>query len=597
MHSNFLPAGRFLGGLALLLLLWMAGTPAANAQVIYQPNTNFTIGSTTGVNGFNGAVNSSDNTTLTGTPLVCPPGDKALLTLTLSSTTVCPGDFVPATLSINNLSGFTLNNARLTLNLTGTQAQFNGEPYNISNALALATPNLLDPAYPNVPNALATKTGSQTLAVFSLPPGISTLNIDIRQGTTLTSLTATLGQLPATVNATGTSSGTAAANAGLVPAISGSCPPDVTIAATSLALPWSVTNAASVRWTSGSNGVFSNSATASTTYTINDIDRANGFVDLAMTALSVNGCDNTLTCRVLITGATYDYGDAPISYDFGSNTIPIAAAATLSPAIYLGVLPPNAESTALNSVSATADAQDDGLTSTGIVRPTPGQNGYTLPIRVTNTSAAPAYVYGYMDWNNDGDFNADPDERSLMLTVPAGSGTSTRSLTFAVPASLSASLTNPILRLRISSDDIAVGSPNGAAANGEVEDYRVQLLAASGSIDCAKTQLTPAPVSGTAAQLGLVVSLSVTTPGTFLPLTVSGSGMSLANGITQVSLTGTGLQQVYLPLQYDGSPLGTLTFTIGQAGSCSANLTTPPKKVINDVWTLGCVPTAAPGLK
>ncbi|WP_020598391.1 hypothetical protein [Spirosoma panaciterrae] len=119
---------------------------------------------------------------------------------------------------------------------------------------------------------------------------------------------------------------------------------------------------------------------------------------------------------------------------------------------------------------------------------------------------------------------------------------------------------------------------------------------AAGTIDCAQTQLNPAPVSGTPGQVVLVVTVNITSPGVF-PVTVSGSGMSLANGVTSVTATSTGTKQFYIPLDYDGSTLGTLNFTIGSAGSCSANLTSPPKQTVSNVWTLSCVPTVGPALK
>lgn len=121
-------------------------------------------------------------------------------------------------------------------------------------------------------------------------------------------------------------------------------------------------------------------------------------------------------------------------------------------------------------------------------------------------------------------------------------------------------------------------------------------LISAGSIDCAQTQLSPAPVAGTPSQVVLIVTVNVTAPGDF-PVTVSGSGMTLANGITSVTASGTGTKQFFIPLDYDGSALSTLNFTIGSAGSCSANLTSPPKQTISNVWTLACAPTVGPTLK
>lgn len=121
---------------------------------------------------------------------------------------------------------------------------------------------------------------------------------------------------------------------------------------------------------------------------------------------------------------------------------------------------------------------------------------------------------------------------------------------------------------------------------------------AAGVIDCSKTQLYPAPVQGTPSQLSLLVTINVTTAGDFSPLTVSGSGISLVSGFNKVTAASTGIQTFHIPIKYDGSTLtNAFQFTIGQAGSCSADLTKTPTKAITDIWTLECVPSVGPMLK
>ena len=120
---------------------------------------------------------------------------------------------------------------------------------------------------------------------------------------------------------------------------------------------------------------------------------------------------------------------------------------------------------------------------------------------------------------------------------------------------------------------------------------------ASGVIDCSKTQLYPSPVVGVAGQKVLYVTLNVSTVGCFSPLIVSGSGFSLGNGVTQVCTSATGVQQMSIPVYYNGSSLGTMSFTVGASGSCSADLTTTPKKAVVDMWTIECLPTQGPVLR
>ncbi|AYQ31940.1 hypothetical protein [Runella sp. SP2] len=119
-----------------------------------------------------------------------------------------------------------------------------------------------------------------------------------------------------------------------------------------------------------------------------------------------------------------------------------------------------------------------------------------------------------------------------------------------------------------------------------------------GVIDCSKTKLYPAPVQGTPSQLSLLVTINVTTIGDFSPITINGSGMSLVSGFDKVTATTTGVQTFHIPIKYDGTTLtNALQFTIGQAGSCAADLTKTPTKAITDIWTLECVPSAGPSLK
>ena len=124
----------------------------------------------------------------------------------------------------------------------------------------------------------------------------------------------------------------------------------------------------------------------------------------------------------------------------------------------------------------------------------------------------------------------------------------------------------------------------------------VTVPAPTGTLDCDKTQIIQAPVQGVPNQVALVVSMNVTTAGNF-PVTLNGSGMSLANGITYVTTTSAGVQTFNIPMKYDGTALGTLTFAVG-SNTCTADLSLTKKKALIDVWTLdNCtIKIAAPTL-
>ena len=99
----------------------------------------------------------------------------------------------------------------------------------------------------------------------------------------------------------------------------------------------------------------------------------------------------------------------------------------------------------------------------------------TITVNVMNMmeDGAPAVLYGFIDWNKDGDFD-DANER-FSTTVPDGTNGNV-SLNVNVPED--AVLNMPLgARFRLSTDDVAASTPEGPAPNGEVEDYLVTVLA------------------------------------------------------------------------------------------------------------------------
>ncbi|MCP4090151.1 MAG: hypothetical protein GY746_10205, partial [Gammaproteobacteria bacterium] len=274
-----------------------------------------------------------------------------------------------------------------------------------------------------------------------------------------------------TFNASGDATTTAGLTPGTVPGITGTCPGEVDILTTTLALSYSTTLASSTLWTSGSNGSFGDATSATTTYTINDIDRANGYVDLSLQALSAVGCDSTISCLVDITGASFDYGDALVTYDLDENAIPVAGAATLSSDVFIGSIAPDAESTNQPSDLADGDgAEDDGIANLVYPSLSAGEV-YTIDVTATNNSSDVAYLYVFMDLNTDGAFLGDEGEKSAEVTVPASSGTNTYQVSFTIPVGGSLTEDSTYVRVRIGTEEFGSSTSYGATANGEVEDY------------------------------------------------------------------------------------------------------------------------------
>lgn len=98
---------------------------------------------------------------------------------------------------------------------------------------------------------------------------------------------------------------------------------------------------------------------------------------------------------------------------------------------------------------------------------------YTLENVLCTATPGSAPVYGYIDFNRDGDFE-DAGERSNLATCSGVD--SSVDLTWTAPASLVGG--NSFLRIRTASNAAQIASPTGVATQGEVEDYQIYLTVA-----------------------------------------------------------------------------------------------------------------------
>ena len=121
-----------------------------------------------------------------------------------------------------------------------------------------------------------------------------------------------------------------------------------------------------------------------------------------------------------------------------------------------------------------AAADGDDITGVddegGVAGPITIQQGQasSVTVSVTNSSAVPVTLAGWIDLNGDGQFQT--AERAT-VTVPANSGTASYVLNF--PAgTLSA---NSYARFRVYGSTVANPLPTGNATGGEVEDYPVTV--------------------------------------------------------------------------------------------------------------------------
>ncbi len=186
-----------------------------------------------------------------------------------------------------------------------------------------------------------------------------------------------------------------------------------------------------------------------------------------------------------------DYGDAP---DTGAGTGPGNYQTTLSdggpshiivPGLSIGTKV-DSDSSILQNVTADADNtsgtpnDEDGVVSLPVLKTNAGET-YTVQVKVTNTTGQPAYLVGYIDFNQNGDFG-DVEDKAVTITIPSGATVGTYNVTFTTPAGMTPGTT--YLRLRLGSVQSEVETSVGAASSGEVEDYALPII-------------SPATISGT----------------------------------------------------------------------------------------------------
>lgn len=190
-----------------------------------------------------------------------------------------------------------------------------------------------------------------------------------------------------------------------------------------------------------------------------------------------------------------DFGDAPASYGTTQNPYVSAPGATpvggdgarhaIVEGVYLGAAvdadPDGQPSTGADGDDDLAVDDEDGV----VFNPALGYPNATVrtgidpltdqPVQnaLEVTASAAGFVSVWVDWNQDGDFLDAGEQVTAAQPVTAGANM----LAFAQSNSTGAS--NTYVRVRYSTDAASVGSPLGAAPDGEVEDYRVtvQVLA------------------------------------------------------------------------------------------------------------------------
>ncbi|GEP41637.1 GEVED domain-containing protein [Brevifollis gellanilyticus] len=168
---------------------------------------------------------------------------------------------------------------------------------------------------------------------------------------------------------------------------------------------------------------------------------------------------------VTIAAPTTDLGDFNLFAD---------ASSTVTSQVRLGALT-DVEYAATKNAAATGDDtvgsdDEDGVTLPAMMAGAPA----TIPVIVTNTSGADVFLSAWIDFNNNGSL-ADIGEQIVSdAVVSPGTSSATQNLNVTIPAT---ALTGVNVGVRVRLTSTSGAAPTGAAGNGEVEDYIVNIQA------------------------------------------------------------------------------------------------------------------------
>lgn len=172
----------------------------------------------------------------------------------------------------------------------------------------------------------------------------------------------------------------------------------------------------------------------------------------------------------------YDYGDAPLSYGLVYHLFDVTPNLTIGTAVDFEMASESNPTADADDVKNTGSINDeDGISSFPLI--SVANASYTVPVRVSNSTGSTATLYGYIDFNRDGDFD-DAGEQSAAATVPNGT-------TIATPINVlftglsGGTVGASFIRFRLASDATEAANRMGRALSGEVEDYPISITAFS----------------------------------------------------------------------------------------------------------------------
>ena len=160
--------------------------------------------------------------------------------------------------------------------------------------------------------------------------------------------------------------------------------------------------------------------------------------------------------------------------DFGDYSLFSLVSATTDSRLRLGALT-DTEYVATTNATATGDditnlADEDAVTLPSMIAGAPA----TIPVVVTNTMGATAFINAWIDYNGNGSLADAGEQIATNVTIPTGTSNSTKNLSITVPTTC---LTGVNLGVRVMLTASASPVSTGNIGTGEIEDYVVNITA------------------------------------------------------------------------------------------------------------------------
>lgn len=228
-----------------------------------------------------------------------------------------------------------------------------------------------------------------------------------------------------------------------------------------------------------------------------------------------------------ISGGAMRYEFTQVLDDFGDYSVFPVARDTVYSSLLMGALIdydiPASFNTAANADDLSWLDDEDGVTLPASA--VQGATGVSVTVKVTNTSGAPAFLNGWIDFNNNGSLTDSGDQIINNVVIPDGTSNVSQSYTFNVPANAAVGSLGARFRLTA----VTNPGPSGASGPGEVEDYLF-------NVTCSTITLTPGTLP--TPTVGTAYSQTVTASGGNSPYTYAVATGALPAGLTLNASTG-----------------------------------------------------------